>query len=107
MFDGHNGAEASDMASKLLVDYFFLHTYFLLDVTYSMVLSKPEMLSSSVEPNGDFWELDLDTIWNNFDAERFAYLYVFPLGNSACFSEPLKVIVEHIILFLLILVHLL
>ncbi|XP_016703998.1 putative protein phosphatase 2C 76 [Gossypium hirsutum] len=26
--DGHNGAEASEMASKLLLEYFALHTYF-------------------------------------------------------------------------------
>lgn len=39
VFDGHNGAEASEMASKLLLEYFVLHTYFLLDATYS-VMSK-------------------------------------------------------------------
>lgn len=38
VFDGHNGAEASEMASKLLVEYFVLHTYFLLDATYSSLL---------------------------------------------------------------------
>lgn len=35
IFDGHNGADASDMASKLLLEYFVLHTYFLLDATFS------------------------------------------------------------------------
>ncbi|XP_050236552.1 uncharacterized protein LOC126686518 isoform X2 [Mercurialis annua] len=40
VFDGHNGAEASEMASKLLLEYFVLHTYFLLDATYSFVLKK-------------------------------------------------------------------
>ena len=40
VFDGHNGAEASEMASKLLFEYFILHTYFLLDATYSVVLKK-------------------------------------------------------------------
>ncbi|XP_044486005.1 probable protein phosphatase 2C 51 isoform X2 [Mangifera indica] len=40
VFDGHNGAEASEMASKLLLEYFALHTYFLLDATYSVVLKK-------------------------------------------------------------------
>ncbi|KAI9115836.1 hypothetical protein K1719_012766 [Acacia pycnantha] len=34
---GHNGAKASEMASKLLVEYFVLHTYFLLDATYSFL----------------------------------------------------------------------
>ncbi|XVE77828.1 hypothetical protein DITRI_Ditri13aG0093700 [Diplodiscus trichospermus] len=40
VFDGHNGAEASEMASKLLLEYFALHTYFLLDATFSVVLGK-------------------------------------------------------------------
>lgn len=42
VFDGHNGAEASEMASKLLLEYFTLHTYFLLDTTFSF-LSKISM----------------------------------------------------------------
>lgn len=37
VFDGHNGSEASEMASKLLLEYFVLHTYFLLDTTYSFL----------------------------------------------------------------------
>jgi serine/threonine protein phosphatase PrpC len=40
IFDGHNGAEASEMASKLLLEYFILHTYFLLDATYSVASLK-------------------------------------------------------------------
>ncbi|GAY55738.1 hypothetical protein CUMW_166470 [Citrus unshiu] len=40
VFDGHNGAEASELASKLLLEYFALHTYFLLDATYSALLKK-------------------------------------------------------------------
>lgn len=38
VFDGHNGAQASDMASRLLLEYFTLHTYFLLDTTFSVLL---------------------------------------------------------------------
>lgn len=38
VFDGHNGAEASEMASKLLLEYFALHTYFLLDAAFSVIL---------------------------------------------------------------------
>lgn len=41
VFDGHNGAEASEMASKLLLEYFFLHVYFLLDGIYSVAFEKP------------------------------------------------------------------
>ncbi|XP_073149139.1 uncharacterized protein [Henckelia pumila] len=37
VFDGHNGSEASQMASDLLLEYFILHTYFLLDTTYSIL----------------------------------------------------------------------
>ncbi|GAB4830420.1 hypothetical protein Ancab_020056 [Ancistrocladus abbreviatus] len=40
VFDGHNGVEASDMASKLLLEYLVLHTYFLLDATISSVLKR-------------------------------------------------------------------
>ncbi|CAL4987177.1 unnamed protein product [Urochloa decumbens] len=40
IFDGHNGAEASEMASKLFLDYFLLHVYFLLDGIYSMIFRK-------------------------------------------------------------------
>ncbi|TVU25061.1 hypothetical protein EJB05_27537, partial [Eragrostis curvula] len=40
VFDGHNGAEASEMASKLLLDYFLLHVYFLLDGIYSVMFRK-------------------------------------------------------------------
>ncbi|GAB2282328.1 hypothetical protein Dimus_016874 [Dionaea muscipula] len=40
IFDGHNGSEASDMASKLLMEYLSLHTYFLLDATFSSILKR-------------------------------------------------------------------
>ncbi|XP_019093958.1 PREDICTED: probable protein phosphatase 2C 51 isoform X6 [Camelina sativa] len=40
VFDGHNGAEASEMASNLLFDYFALHINFLLDATFSAMTSK-------------------------------------------------------------------
>ncbi|CAN6439617.1 unnamed protein product [Victoria cruziana] len=40
VFDGHNGDEASDMASKLLSEYFFLHLYFILDGIYTIALKK-------------------------------------------------------------------
>ncbi|XP_031112674.1 uncharacterized protein LOC116016509 isoform X3 [Ipomoea triloba] len=40
VFDGHNGAEASEMASKLLLEYFTVHMFFLLDTTFSVLLRK-------------------------------------------------------------------
>ncbi|GFQ07457.1 probable protein phosphatase 2c 51 [Phtheirospermum japonicum] len=50
VFDGHNGSEASEMASELLLEYFVLHTYFLLDVTYSFLARK---LIRRLPDNGD------------------------------------------------------
>ncbi|XP_057863607.2 uncharacterized protein LOC131071684 isoform X2 [Cryptomeria japonica] len=35
VFDGHNGAEASELAVKLLPEYFLLHIYFLLEGLHS------------------------------------------------------------------------
>ncbi|KAE9589184.1 hypothetical protein Lal_00000408 [Lupinus albus] len=55
VFDGHNGAEASDTASKLLVEYFVLHTYFLIDAAYS-VMFKTSMGS---------WPYKRDRDWVN------------------------------------------
>ncbi|XP_024013006.1 probable protein phosphatase 2C 51 isoform X2 [Eutrema salsugineum] len=57
VFDGHNGAEASDMASKLLLDYFALHINFLLDATFSAMTRKligrlPTQGEHSVIPHG-------------------------------------------------------
>ncbi|XP_031482576.1 uncharacterized protein LOC116252432 isoform X3 [Nymphaea colorata] len=40
VFDGHNGDEASEMASKLLPEYFFLHLYFILEGIYTSALRK-------------------------------------------------------------------
>lgn len=40
VFDGHNGAEASETASKLFLDYFYLHVYFLLNGAYLSVFRK-------------------------------------------------------------------
>ncbi|KAK9067618.1 hypothetical protein SSX86_011729 [Deinandra increscens subsp. villosa] len=47
VFDGHNGAEASEMASNLLLEYFTLHTSFLFDATYSFL----SMMSKGMLPN--------------------------------------------------------
>ncbi|XP_078429924.1 putative protein phosphatase 2C 76 [Wolffia australiana] len=40
VFDGHNGAEASEMSSRLFLDYFYLHVYFLLNRAYSSVFKE-------------------------------------------------------------------
>ncbi|CAK7346523.1 unnamed protein product [Dovyalis caffra] len=55
VFDGHNGAEASEMASKLLLEYFALHNYFLLDATYSFFFKKSNgRLPNEGEKDVDF-----------------------------------------------------
>ncbi|KAF5936733.1 hypothetical protein HYC85_024239 [Camellia sinensis] len=53
VFDGHNGAEASEMASKLLLEYFMLHTFFLLDTTF-LFLSKKSMRRFELSPSAIF-----------------------------------------------------
>ncbi|KAK5810908.1 hypothetical protein PVK06_026225 [Gossypium arboreum] len=77
VFDGHNGAEASEMASKLLLEYFALHTYFLLDATFSFVLKK----QSSRLPNvgeGDIvfqvlnWDKEIGKHGLNFERFKFS-----------------------------------
>lgn len=53
VFDGHNGAEASDMASRLLLDYFALHLNFLLDATFSSLTTTTRKLIGRLPSNGD------------------------------------------------------
>ena len=70
VFDGHNGAEASEMASKLLLEYFILHTYFLLDSTYSAVFKRPvESLLKSKEVDTVFWLLNWDEVLGHHDLD--------------------------------------
>lgn len=76
VFDGHNGAEASEMASKLLLEYFALHTYFLLDATYSVVLKK------STSRFLDSRKQDIGFQVLNWDDEK--------LGGSELNTESLK-----------------
>jgi len=72
VFDGHNGAEASEMASKLLMEYFVLHTYFLLDAMYS-VISKASMLHGRGHDHVNVlhrWKEILGWQLNEFHSER-------------------------------------
>ncbi|KAL3849901.1 hypothetical protein ACJIZ3_011783 [Penstemon smallii] len=62
VFDGHNGAEASEMASELLLEYFVLHTYFLLDTTYSILSRK--MIGRLPNKGGDGRNFD-KIQWND------------------------------------------
>ncbi|CAL5432933.1 unnamed protein product [Camellia sinensis] len=74
VFDGHNGAEASEMASKLLLEYFMLHTFFLLDTTF-LFLSKKSMrrLPHNGEHDIIFQAFNWDDIldWRVSDHGRF------------------------------------
>ncbi|KAL3647831.1 hypothetical protein CASFOL_008799 [Castilleja foliolosa] len=74
VFDGHKGSEASEMASELLLEYFVLHTYFLLDATYSILARKfIRRLPDNGEGGSDFqkieWNEDLDC--QTLDLGRF------------------------------------
>ncbi|XP_034690741.1 probable protein phosphatase 2C 51 isoform X3 [Vitis riparia] len=76
VFDGHNGAEASEMASKLLFEYFILHTYFLLDATYSVVLKKstgrlPDKEKQDIVFQVLHWDDELGR--HQSDLERFKF----------------------------------
>ncbi|KAK4742810.1 hypothetical protein SAY87_000811 [Trapa incisa] len=73
VFDGHNGAEASEMASKLLIEYFILHAYFLLDSTFSVALKQfMGQLNDIGELDAFFqvinWNEDLN--WQELDQDR-------------------------------------
>ncbi|XP_038987849.1 uncharacterized protein LOC103718236 isoform X2 [Phoenix dactylifera] len=76
VFDGHNGAEASDMASKLLLEYFLLHLYFLLDGIYSMVLRNSDEKLTYGEQNMVFqvFNLDRGQNWHKLDPKRSKWI---------------------------------
>lgn len=74
VFDGHNGAEASEMASKLLLEYFILHTYFLLDATYSSVFKKSMRgLVNSRDGDTVFQLLNWDEVLRHHDLDLGRY----------------------------------
>uniref|UniRef100_A0A0A0LLR7 PPM-type phosphatase domain-containing protein n=1 Tax=Cucumis sativus TaxID=3659 RepID=A0A0A0LLR7_CUCSA len=79
VFDGHNGAEASEMASKILLEYFVVHTYFLLDATYSGIFKRPfKTFSNEREHGAIFNQLSWrDTICNR-DLELGRLKYLLP-----------------------------
>ncbi|XP_073223698.1 uncharacterized protein [Cicer arietinum] len=86
VFDGHNGAEASEMASKLLLEYFVLHTYFLLDATYS-VMSKA---SGTLLHRSDYDHVNILHRWKELlgsqsherHSERFQNTFSANFGDS-------------------------
>ncbi|XP_022996359.1 uncharacterized protein LOC111491615 isoform X1 [Cucurbita maxima] len=79
VFDGHNGAEASEMASKILLEYFVVHTYFLLDATYSGIFKRPINSFSNEKEHGTKFD---QFIWNveisNRDRELGRRKYLLP-----------------------------
>ncbi|KAK4418314.1 putative inactive protein kinase [Sesamum alatum] len=72
VFDGHNGSEASEMASELLLEYFVLHTYFLLDSTYSILSRKLiRRLPNKGEDGPGFQKIDWNDDLDRLDFGRF------------------------------------
>lgn len=76
IFDGHNGAEASEMASKLFLDYFLLHVYFLLDGIYSMMFRKStgKLTYREVAILNNVFNLDKGVLSNH--REGYVFLYI-------------------------------
>lgn len=79
MFDGHNGAEASELASKHLFEYFLLHAYFLLDSTILTAWKKSWGMLATKEERDPFqvlhWNEDLN--YHDFDSGRsFSFVTV-------------------------------
>ncbi|KAA8543285.1 hypothetical protein F0562_021220 [Nyssa sinensis] len=82
VFDGHNGAEASEMASKLLLEYFTLHAYFLLDTTFSIISKK----SVGRLPNNGEQDIVSEAFnWDELD-QHVSDLGRFKLKMSAIFD---------------------
>lgn len=67
VFDGHNGAEASEMASKILLEYFVVHTYFLLDATYSGIFKRSVKTFSNERDHGTIFN---QLSWNEEISKR-------------------------------------
>ncbi|XP_057423128.1 uncharacterized protein LOC130717044 isoform X3 [Lotus japonicus] len=88
VFDGHNGEEASEMASKLLVEYFVLHTYFLLDAAYS-VISKTSSTETMLHTRDrdhvkllHRWKEILGLQGHELHSERFQYTLTSKFDDS-------------------------
>lgn len=81
VFDGHNGAEASEMASKLLLEYFTLHTYFILDTMLS-VLSRKSI--GRLPKQGEHFHISQNSNWNEELGQRVLNLGRCSLSLSMC-----------------------
>lgn len=81
VFDGHNGDEASEMASKLLLEYFILHTYFLIDASYSAILKKASgSLQTSTDHHFLFQWYNWDGLLDRHELNlgRYISMYLVP-----------------------------
>ncbi|BBH10266.1 Protein phosphatase 2C family protein [Prunus dulcis] len=89
VFDGHNGAEASEMASKLLLEYFVLHTYFLIDASYSAILKKGSgSLQTSADHHSIFQRYNWDGLLDRheLDLGRFKHSFQTNFDDSFHFE---------------------
>ncbi|ONH93503.1 hypothetical protein PRUPE_8G235000 [Prunus persica] len=89
VFDGHNGAEASEMASKLLLEYFVLHTYFLIDASYSAILKKGSgSLQTSADHHSIFQRYNWDGLLDRheLDLGRFKHSFQANFDDSFHFE---------------------
>ncbi|XP_047315868.1 uncharacterized protein LOC124919630 [Impatiens glandulifera] len=97
VFDGHNGVEASEMASRLLLEYFMLHTYFLLDTTFSILSSKSiARLPDNSEGYHALQGMNMGEKLQNYlsDSERQSALFVESFHLEILKESLLKAIVD-------------
>ncbi|CAK8571876.1 unnamed protein product [Lathyrus sativus] len=82
VFDGHNGAEASEMASKLLMEYFVLHTYFLLDAMYSVISKTSTGTLLHRRDHVLRWKEILGWQWHELHSERLRNVFSANFDDS-------------------------
>ncbi|KAF5738864.1 hypothetical protein HS088_TW12G00058 [Tripterygium wilfordii] len=86
VFDGHNGAEASEMASRLLLEYFAVHTHFLLDATYSFLLKKSARgFTTQGELDVPFQVLNWDEQLGQHELNLERFKLLFPSSSDDSF----------------------
>ncbi|KAI4341751.1 hypothetical protein MLD38_026436 [Melastoma candidum] len=85
VFDGHNGAEASELASKHLFEYFLLHAYFLLDSTILTAWKKSWGMLATKGEHDPFRVLhwDDDTNFRNIHTVRMKFSSSYSFDDSS------------------------
>ncbi|CAH9051479.1 unnamed protein product [Cuscuta epithymum] len=96
VFDGHKGAEASEMTSKLLLEYFTVHMFFLLDTTFSILLRKLRGWLPNGRGNNNVFQ---NLKWDEELGHHQLKFGRFKLSLSSIFDEsfPLQIFKEAVL----------